>query len=486
MKKLVPLAGIVGWLAFGDWLPALAFAVLALVWVMLPAEEGPPVLALACTMQWLSVTIGFFYVTLTGRQLEATISADYRTMMLIGLGCVFAMTLGLFAGRYLVERLKAPTGIRPANALSFKTLLLAYVIGTASIGVVQQMAWAFGGFAQGIIALTYLRLGLLYLILRRLVAKEQWAYVMGMLMVEIVMGITGFYAGFREPLIMAVLAFLEYFNVRKVRHWITIGGLGLMMGTLGIAWIGVRVNYRSKWMSDERFSENRSARVELLQDSVNTWASQSSEDLWSNVDSFVDRVWTIYYPALAIERVPASIPHTDGQLMWDTLQFVFEPRLFFPDKPNVKSDSEMVRKYTGIQVAGEDQDTDIAFGYAAESYIDFGIPMMFVPVFAWALFIGLACALIFREYRHRDLAVSVVVVIGWLSLYLFERSWTKTIGLGGTLLIYAGGMCYILDRLWFEKSRNAYIMNGVDADGEPLEIEDEDIPPALQLQPQAK
>ena len=47
MKKFVPLAGIIGWLAFGDWLPGLAFAVLALVWVMLPAEEGPPVLALA-------------------------------------------------------------------------------------------------------------------------------------------------------------------------------------------------------------------------------------------------------------------------------------------------------------------------------------------------------------------------------------------------------------------------------------------------------
>ena len=30
-------------------------------------------LALAATMQWVSVTIGFFYVLLTGRPLEATL-----------------------------------------------------------------------------------------------------------------------------------------------------------------------------------------------------------------------------------------------------------------------------------------------------------------------------------------------------------------------------------------------------------------------------
>jgi hypothetical protein len=143
--------------------------------------------------------------------------------------------------------------------------------------------------------------------------------------------------------------------------------------------------------------------------------------------------------------------------MTETLQYVFEPRLFFPDKPDIKSDSEMVRKYSGVWVAGEDQLTDIAFGYAAESYIDFGIPMMFVPMFIWSVFIGVAIASILRVFRHRDIAVSVSTVIAWLSLYLFERSWAKNIGLTGTLLIYAGGLSYLLDLLWFQKFRNVYV-----------------------------
>jgi hypothetical protein len=179
--------------------------------------------------------------------------------------------------------------------------------------------------------------------------------------------------------------------------------------------------------------------------------------MMDDIDRFVDRMWTIYYPALAISRVPSVLPHTNGQLMTETLQYVFEPRLFFPDKPDIKSDSEMVRKYSGVWVAGEDQLTDIAFGYAAESYIDFGIPMMFVPMFIWSVFIGVAIASILRVFRHRDIAVSVSTVIAWLSLYLFERSWAKNIGLTGTLLIYAGGLSYLLDLLWFQKFRNVYV-----------------------------
>ena len=482
MIKWVAVAGIAGSIVFGDWLAGAALAVLALAWILLPAEEGPPVLALGATMQWTAVCIGLFYVLATGRPLEATLRSDYRTMVMLGLGCVLALILGLTLGRFLIERMRPPDGVRPAHALSFKTLLLVYVALTATIGGIVEAAFDYGGLTQAIIALTYLRLGLVYLIFRRLVSRGEWYYVSGLLVVEIVLGITGFYAGFREPLMMAVLAFLELFNRRNVRHWAAIGVLGAAMVLLGVIWIGVRGEYRARFYNDEKFG-SRSNRIDAIVESVHRWSAQESEDMWRNIDKFVERMWTIYYPALAVERVPKVLPHTNGQLMLDTLRFTFEPRLLFPDKPTVKSDSEMVRKYAGVMVAGEETNTDIAFGYAAESYIDFGVPLMFLPVLVWATFIGAACAFISRQYKHRDLAIAVVTVIGWLSLYLFERSWTKTIGLGGTLLIYAGGLCYVLDRLWYEKFRNLYLAGGLDQQGEPI---DTGSPPALHFQPDSK
>src|SRR6266853_1350416 len=355
MTKFVILAGVAGWLVSGDWLIGACLLVLGLGWMLLQPEEGPPVIALAFSMQWVSVCVGLFYFTVTERPLDATIHSDYRTMVMLGLGCLLTMIAGLRLGRRIVGLAGPATGLRPAYALTFKTLLVAYAVGTMFVGAIQNAAWDYPGLAQAILALTYLRLGLLYLVFRRLVVDNEWHYLAGLMAVEIVLGITGYYAGFREPLIMAALA------------------------------------------------------------------------------------------------------HTAGKLMAETLEYVFEPRLFFPDKPDIKSDSEMVRKYSGVWVAGEDQSTDIAFGYAAESYIDFAIPMMFVPMLIWWTFVGAAVAGILRVFRHRDIAISVATVIAWLSLYLFERSWAKTIGLSGTLLIYAGGLSYLLDLLWFEKFRNVYV-----------------------------
>src|SRR6185312_781247 len=123
MKWLVPAAFAGGWLVTGDWLAGASLAVLALAWVMLPAVEGPPVLALAASMQWVSVCIGFFYYLMSGRALDAIVKADYRYMVLLGLGCVVAMILGLAAGRYLIEKYRRPQGVRPAHALTFKTVI---------------------------------------------------------------------------------------------------------------------------------------------------------------------------------------------------------------------------------------------------------------------------------------------------------------------------------------------------------------------------
>ena len=157
-------------------------------------------------------------------------------------------------------------------------------------------------------------------------------------------------------------------------------------------------------------------------------------------------MWTIYYPALAVERVPSALPHTDGRLMADTLRFVFEPRIFFPDKPYIVSDSQMVRKYAGVTVAGEEQNTDIAFGYAAESYIDFGLPFMFVPIFIFGAAIGALYRLFERIIWHRELFVAFATITFWLSIYLFERSWATMLGGTMSLFVYLGIPVVILDR----------------------------------------
>lgn len=462
MKTGLALAVATG-LWTDDWVMAAAVCVLAMIWGLVRNEEGPPVLQLALTLQWVQVTIGLFYVYWTGRPLEATLRSDYRPMVLIGLGCVTTLVAGVILGLYLINRLKPVTGLRPDHALSFKTLVACYAVGVAVIGAMNQFAWQYPSFTQAIIAVSYARLGLLYLILRRLVKSGQWPLFAAILALEVVLGITGFYAGFREPLIMAVLASLEVFDRRSARQWILVGVLSLAMAGLGVIWVSIRRDYRERFLADETFSSSRSQRITSVQGSISTWASRDSNEFNTDVDKFIDRLWAIYYPALAVSRVPSSVPHTGGALMTTALVHVFTPRVLFPDKPPLISDSEMVRRYAGVMVAGEEQNTSIAFGYAAESYVDYGVPLMFLPVLVYGILIGVTYAGLMRLLRHRDMAVAIVTVIIWMSLYLFERSWAKTLGLAGTMVIYVAGLGLFFDRLWFEKSRRLYATSGESA-----------------------
>ena len=50
---------------------------------------------------------------------------------------------------------------------------------------------------------------------------------------------------------------------------------------------------------------------------------------------------------------------------------------------------------------------------------------------------------------------ALVTVVFWLSLYLFERSWVKMLGLSVTLIVYLGGATFLVDRflLWRRRVR---------------------------------
>ena len=71
---------------------------------------------------------------------------------------------------------------------------------------------------------------------------------------------------------------------------------------------------------------------------------------------------------------------------------------------------------------------------------------MFVPAFLYGIAMGCAYQWFLLAIRHRELAVGLVTVVFWLGLYLFERSWIKTLGIDVTLMVYLGGVTFLVDR----------------------------------------
>lgn len=434
----------------GDWIGSAAAATLVAVWWLVRGAVGPPVLLFALGFQWVQVTIGLFYTSVTGRTLTAITSSDYRTMVLIGLGCVLALAAGIHLGLRVGRRAESPAPI-DAPLFGLNTLAAIYLGLVVTAGGVQQLAWQFPVFTQAILAVSYMRLGLVYVLMRRLSQPTPDVPRIALLLgTEVLLGLTGFFASFREPLILAALALSEVFDSRRASHWATAIGVVVMTATVGLFWSGVRSEYRQDFYQVEAFAETRAMRLERMNILASEWVQSDAQELLWNVDYLVDRLWAIYYPALAVARVPTVLPHTDGAIIGGALRHIVTPRVFFPNKPVLPSDSEMVRTYSGIWVAGAEEDTSIAFGYAAEAYVDFGVPLMFLPVLLWGVFLGWAYQTLLHMIRHRELAIPLVTVVFWMSVFLFERSWVKWMGSTGTLLIYLGGLTYLAD-WWFRQ-----------------------------------
>lgn len=441
------LASALAWSLTGDWIAGAALWVLWAGWHWLRTDEGPPVLPLAFTFQWVQITAGMYYHGVTGRRLPAMDFSDYRPMVLIGLGCLavllVGLRLGMLAGRWR-RRVREPAAVA---TLGWGTLIGLYVLLIALTGQVQVLAWAVPEFTQAILAFTYLRFALLFIMFWRLAHRRLgWCWVVLLLAVEIAFGFTGYFAGFREPLMMAAVALLGIFDARRVKHWLVLGLLLVTMFGTGLMWLGIRTGYRQDFES-EVFAASRMARAERLVDLSSAWVRNDVREFVDDVDAFVERLWAVYYPALAVSRVPAVLPHENGDLLWRAVTHTLLPRLLFPDKGALPSDSEMVIRYTGVWVAGTEQNTSIAFGYAVESYVDFGIPLMFVPVLIWGVILGIGYQALLRLIRDRELAVAVATVILWLSLYLFERSWAKNLGTFAALTVYLGGVTILADRV---------------------------------------
>jgi hypothetical protein len=70
---------------------------------------------------------------------------------------------------------------------------------------------------------------------------------------------------------------------------------------------------------------------------------------------------------------------------------------------------------------------------------------MFLPVFLYGMLAGLTYEILSARIRHDELRAGLLAVIFWLALYLFERSWVKTLGLFGTLVLYLG-----IPALWLD------------------------------------
>ena len=148
-------------------------------------------------------------------------------------------------------------------------------------------------FTQAILAITFSHLALLFVLTRRFTRPDfQWQKLAGLMVIEIAIGFTGYFAGFREPIMMAAIAVFEVFDRRDVRHWAFAAVLAAVLGMSSLVWMSVRGQLRQE-IDEEVVSASRVERFDRARTLSSGLLTQAPSDYADATTTLVDRLWAI-------------------------------------------------------------------------------------------------------------------------------------------------------------------------------------------------
>ena len=167
----------------------------------------------------------------------------------------------------------------------------------------------------------------------------------------------------------------------------------------------------------------------------------------------VDRISYIEFFSQATENVPRKIPYENGKLWLNNIIHIFTPRILFPEK-GVIDDSKMVNKYATRRVATAKQGTSFSLGFMAESYIDFGPYLMFIPIFFVGWLLGFIYKTIILQSINYLWGFTLTASL-WINVNCSETAGTKI--LGWILMYY---IAFLFFRYVLMKPLDNYITGG--------------------------
>ncbi len=420
--------------------------VLALGVFLLWPPTDAPVLLLPFGLQWLSVAIKPLQTALTGRPLDSL--ADYGEYLTPGaypaIAGVAALGLGMWLGARRSARIDwGRTLARDAavwpQALIIPIALVLIVAGHAlavlSIvaGPARQIFLAFGGARHA---------GLFLLAYWCLLKGKALGLLSVVVALEVVFGLTGFFADFRESLLTllaAAAAARPRLGLRSI-----LGATVVLTLILGVAifWSSIKIDYRTflnEGTGQQVVTRPLGERLSYVGQAVDEF---NDDQFQAGVRALVARVSYIDMLACTMSRVPNILPYENGARLGEAALNMVKPRIFFPDKPPTPDDSEVTATYTGLRF-DLSVGTSVSIGYLGELYIDFGSVGAVIGAFVIGVFAGCVYGIL-RSYRGIPLFFTYgIATMAMLPFIFFDFDLVRFLGSALTVFI----SCLVLQRL---------------------------------------
>jgi hypothetical protein len=411
-------------------LVVLASGIVSILVVLLLWRPGqPPLLLIPVLLQFTQVALKPLMTATFDRSLQdlADFDVDLEPAALFGLAGIAALAFGLRMGagdppRPAKDAAMDDWPIRRMLTLSLFVIVSGHAMFAIAgrFGGVQQILLSLGGLKwAGLFILAYSTL--------RLRRGRQWLVVA--VTFEIVLGLTGFFADFRLVLFVLVGAAIAAYGRISGRGLGVIGLTGALAVVLAVFWTSGKRDYReflNQGTGEQVVLRSLDERFAYLTERL---AEFNSEKFAEGFDQLLSRISYIDFLAATMDRVPKVLPHEGGSRLGAAVWHVLTPRILFPDKPEVESDTVATGHYTGLQqVVLTQQNASISIGYLGELYVDFGVAWALLAVAMLGLLFG-RCYRAIRDHHRTPAFVNYGLCMMFaLSLCSFEMALLRLVG----------------------------------------------------------
>jgi hypothetical protein len=409
----------------------------------------PNIMLIALLFQWTQISIKVWYGNIVGSEIndlyglyksDAYMSSAFY---LSSIGLVF-LSLGIHS----VTRTIKPQQFyeRITYELRFydsKRIVIGYVLVALGLSFLFGIRLIIPGLNTLIVALGKIKWGFYVLFLFTAVTTGKYVRLFLLItLLEVVLSLTGYFSGFKDFIIFSIIGLISFTRLLDLKRIVIFVPSVILIFYFGAIWSAVKGDYRAFLSGGTDQQRVVVSQQEALDYLWNRLESVDANQVKVGVDMLVDRVSFIDLFSLALNHVPEVQSHENGKIWLNSITHFLKPRLFFPDKP-VIDDSEHTSKYTGIYLADSSQGASHSIGFMADSYIDYGPVMMFVPIF----FLGIIIGLLFKYFllkSYNAIWGLIYTVPFYLLVSFYSFNLIKVIG---NLLIYVVLLFFIHKRL---------------------------------------
>ncbi|MEM8598285.1 MAG: hypothetical protein AAGF99_00050 [Bacteroidota bacterium] len=424
------VAGVLGLLAPNPLLTAASILVLPLFFKLLWRPGETPVLLLVIGFQWVQATSRTFQANFVGVSLEELVPmASIEKAAWLTLVGLVVLAFGMRAGLQKLNRLERPDLAEVSASFSVERAFLLYLFGAGISVMLGAFAWGLAGLTQALFAAMAIK-WVFFFILGYLVLSQKRRYTLFALAigVEFVTGL-GYFAEFKDVFFFALIVVFTV-HIRLKPRTILLGiVLVLSLGLIGAVWTSIKADYRVYASGgDETRQVTVVSRSESLIKIAQLVSELKLEDIEEAMFPMFERLAYIDFFAHTLDFVPAVREHEGGRLWGSSIMHFLQPRLLFPNKPVLPSDSELTMAYTGLVLASGGEGTSFSIGYMGESYIDFGPIFMYGAIFLLGLVWGLIYYFFLARARNRLIGYAFATAV-LINAHTLEIATVKLFGL---------------------------------------------------------